>query len=96
MNVTIQAINFVATEKLKVFIDKKAERLQRHHTELTTVDVKMTVVKPESANNKEVVLKAVQPSNEFVATKTADTFEEAIDLALDALSKMLEKTKDKK
>ncbi len=96
MNVTIQAINFVATEKLKVFIDKKAERLQRHHPELTTVDVKMTVVKPESANNKEVVLKAVQPSNEFVATKTADTFEEAIDLALDALSKMLEKTKDKK
>lgn len=96
MDVTIQAIHFDASEKLVAFINKKAERLQRHYPEITTVDVKMTVVKPETAMNKEVVLKVIQPQAELVATKVADTFEEAIDLALEAVDKMLEKSKDKK
>ena len=96
MDVRIQAIHFDASEKLVAFINKKAERLQRHHTNITTVDVKLTVVKPETAMNKEAVVKVNQPQNELVATKVADTFEEAIDLCLEAIEKMLAKCKEKK
>ena len=46
--------------------------------------------------NKEAVVKVTLPQNEQVVTKIADTFEEAIDLCLEALDKMLEKSKDKK
>lgn len=96
MDVKIQAIHFDASEKLVEFINKKADRLARHYPEVTTVDVKLTVVKPESAMNKEVVLSVVQPKSEWVATKVADTFEEAIDLCLEAVGKMAEKAKVKK
>lgn len=96
MDVNIQAINFDATEKLNEFINKKVNRLARHYPYITTVEVKLTVVKPESAMNKEVVITAIEPKNEFVATKIADTFEEAIDLSLEAIDKMAEKAKAKK
>jgi putative sigma-54 modulation protein len=96
MDVKIQAIHFDASEKLVAFINKKAERLQRHHTGITTIDVKLSVVKPETAMNKEAVITAVQPKNELVATKVANSFEEAVDLCLEALEKMLEKCKEKK
>ncbi len=96
MDVRIQAIHFDASEKLVAFINKKAVRLQRHYANITTVDVKLSVVKPETAMNKEAVVKVTLPQNEQVVTKIADTFEEAIDLCLEALDKMLEKSKDKK
>ncbi len=96
MDVNIQAINFDASEKLVAFVNKKIERLQRHYPDMTTVDVKLTVVKPESAMNKEAVISVLVPKSEFVATKVADTFEEAIDLCLEAIGKMAEKAKEKK
>jgi len=97
MDVNIQAIHFDASEKLVAFINKKAERLQRHYPDITTVDVKLSVVKPETAMNKEAVVSVSMPKSEqFVATKVADTFEEAIDLCLEAVGKMAEKTKEKK
>ncbi len=96
MDVRIQAINFDASEKLIAFINKKAERVQRHSPAITSVDVKLTVVKPETAMNKEAVVKVLQPQEEMVASKVADTFEEAIDLCLEAIEKQLEKKKGQK
>ena len=95
MDVNIQAINFDASEKLVAFVNKKAERLQRHFPDITTVEVKLTVVKPETAMNKEAVITVLVPKSEFVASKTADTFEEAVDLSLEAIEKQLEKVKGK-
>ena len=56
MDVRIQAIHFDAGERLVAFINKKAERLARHNSAITTVDVKLTVVKPETAMNKDCLL----------------------------------------
>ena len=79
------------------FINKKADRLTRRFPAITAIDVTLKVVKPETAMNKEVVVKLTAPHAELpVATKTADTFEEAYDLALEALERQLEKIKDKK
>lgn len=61
MDVRIQAIHFDAGERLVAFINKKAERLARHNSAITTVDVKLTVVKPETAMNKEAVVKVTLP-----------------------------------
>ncbi len=93
MEVKVQAIHFDASEKLVAFINKKADRLARHNNAITSVDVKLAVVKPETAMNKEVVIKVRQPQDELVASKTADTFEEAVDLALEAIDRQLEKRK---
>ncbi len=97
MDVRIQAIHFEATDKLVTFINKKAERLARHNPSMTQVEVTLKVVKPETAMNKEAIIKVTVPQHEdLVANKIADTFEEAVDLTLEALDRQLEKRKEKK
>ena len=96
MDIRIQAIHFDAAEKLEGFIAKKAERLGRHYPDITVFDVVLKVVKPETAMNKQALVKIQVPQQpDFVADKTADTFEEAVDLAIEALERQLSRRKDK-
>ena len=97
MEVRIQAIHFEIAERLTAFINKKAERLTRHNPSIAVVDVTLKVVKPETAMNKEAIIKINTPQHDdLVASKPADSFEEAVDLALEALERQLEKRKDRK
>ncbi len=97
MEVKIKAIHFDVTEKLVSFINKKIERLARHNSAITIADVTLKVVKPETAMNKEALIKIAVPQQEdIIATKIADTFEEAVDLCLEAIERQLEKKKAKK
>ena len=96
MDINIKAIHFDITEKLTAFINKKVERIVRRFPSVSTVDISLKVVKPETALNKQAIVRLTVPQlEEFVADKTADTFEEAIDVALDAIEKQLEKAKNK-
>lgn len=97
MEIRIQAIHFDIAERLTAFINKKAEKLARHNTAISDIDVTLKVVKPETAMNKEAIVKVSAPQHEeIVASKTADTFEEAVDLCLEAINKQLEKKKAQK
>lgn len=97
MEVKIKAIHFDIAEKLEQFINKKAERLARKNEDITNFDVSLKVVKPETAMNKEAIIKVMVPQHDdIVASKTADTFEEAIDMCLEAIERQLEKKKGKK
>ncbi len=97
MEVKIQAIHFDASEKLVSFINRKADRLARRFVNITEIDFNLKVVKPETALNKEAIIRVVVPQVEdMVATKVADSFEEAIDLALEAVERQLEKKKERK
>jgi len=97
MEVTINAIHFDITDKLTAFIEKKVNKLCRRFEAITGAEVTLKVVKPETSMNKEAgVLLTVPNTPDLYATKTADTFEEAVDLALAALEKQLEKNKEKK
>lgn len=96
MEVRIQAIHFDISDKLTEFINKKAERLYRHYPNIDYIETLLKVIKPETSMNKEVVLKVIVPGQgEQTATKVADSFEEAIDLALEAMQRQLEKIKAK-
>lgn len=97
MDVRIQAIHFEVSDRLVDFINKKADRLARRFPSISTVDVTLKVVKPETANNKEVIVKIACPTcGDSVANKIADSFEEAYDLALEAIERQLERQKEKK
>jgi len=91
MEIRIQAIHFDISDKLTAFINKKVEKLVRRYPELTKAEATLKVVKPETAMNKEAMLLI----DDVAATKTADTFEEAVDLALEAVERQLEKRKNK-
>ncbi len=92
MEVKIKAIHFDATAKLEEFINKKAQKLARRNEEVTEFNVTLEVVKPKTSMNKEAAIKLIIPNREdLFASKVADTFEEAIDLCIDALERQLEK-----
>ena len=96
MDVRIQAIHFEASERLNEFINKKAERLARRFGIISDIDVTLKAVKPETSMNKEANVRVRAPQcAELVATKTADSFEEAVDMCLEALERQLEKNKDR-
>jgi putative sigma-54 modulation protein len=56
----------------------------------------MKVIKPDAPNNKEVSIKLNIKNGESFASKTAESFEEAIDLCVEALEKQVIRTKEKK
>ncbi|EFL45372.1 ribosome hibernation-promoting factor, HPF/YfiA family [Prevotella disiens] len=95
MDIKIQAIHFDATEKLETFINKKVEKLQKSHEDIQKVEVQLKVEKPATANNKNASITVTIPGGTPYAEKTCDTFEEAVDLCLDAIKVQLAKAKEK-
>ncbi|HJD74857.1 MAG TPA: ribosome-associated translation inhibitor RaiA [Bacteroides reticulotermitis] len=95
MDVRIQSIHFDASEQLQTFIQKKVSKLEKYYEDIKKVEVSLKVIKPEAAVNKEAGIKILVPNSEFYASKVCDTFEEAIDLNIEALEKQLVKYKEK-
>jgi len=95
MKLRIQSINFDATVSLESYINKKSVKLEKFFDEILNVEVYLKVVKPESVSNKEAEIKVSIPNVDFFASKTCDTFEEAIDLTLEAIDKQMRKYKEK-
>lgn len=95
MEVRIQSIHFDASEQLQAFIQKKVAKLEKYYDDIKKMEVSLKVIKPETADNKEASIQVVIPNGEFYASKICDTFEEAIDLNIEALEKQLVKHKEK-
>lgn len=96
MEIRIQSIHFDASEQLQAFVQKKVSKLEQYFDGIIHAEVILKVVKPETSLNKEASVRLSFPgSGDLFSEKVADTFEEAIDLAADALVKQLQKTKEK-
>ena len=71
--------------------------IKEHNEEINAIEVTLKVVKPETAMNKEASIKLNAPQQgDLFASKVADTFEEAVDMCVDALKRQLEKSKKDK
>ena len=96
MNIQLTTVHFTADQKLIDFVNKKVPRLDTYFEGIIGVEVILKVVKPETANNKVAEIKLSIPGTDYLfAEKQADSFEEAIDLAIEAVRKQLTKFKDK-
>ena len=95
MEIKIQSIHFDATEQLKLFIEKKVEKLSKTYEDIQNVEVQLKVVKPATALNKEVSLSVSVPGTKLFVEKTCDTFEEAVDQCVDSMKVQLTKFKEK-
>jgi ribosomal subunit interface protein len=87
---TINAVNFEMAKPLEDFIEKKMNRFARHLSADDKVEIRMSVVKPQTNMNKEVKMRIAG----MFAEKTADTFEDGIDACLAALEGQLERRKN--
>lgn len=95
MNVNISSIHFKADEKLEVFITEKVEKLTKVYDNVIGAEVTLKVENTDIPENKTADIRIKIRGNDAIACKTAKTFEEATDLAVEALKKQLQKVKDK-
>lgn len=94
-NIKIQSLHFDASEKLKDFAQKKVSKLSKYSDDIISADITLKVTKPETNNNKESSIKLNVKNDELFASKVAESFEESIDLCVEALEKQIVKYKEK-
>ena len=87
----IQSVHFDASQQLMEFVEKKVAKLEKHCEGATSLEVTMKLVKPETVKNKEVALRVMAAGGELFASKTSDTFEDALLGAIDAIKVQAEK-----
>ena len=95
MNVKIQSVKFDADKKLIDFIESKMDKLDRFVERATSAEVILKLDKDPEQGNKVATIKIEVPTETLVAEHQSKSFEEAVDEAIDALKKQLEKHKDK-
>ena len=91
----IQSVHFDASQQLMEFVEKKVAKLEKFCEGATSLEVAMKLIKPETANNKEVALRLATGNGEVFASKISDTFEDALLGAIDAVKVQLEKNRNK-
>tara|TARA_B100001540_G_scaffold197536_1_gene174023 strand:+ start:5141 stop:5428 length:288 start_codon:yes stop_codon:yes gene_type:complete len=95
MNIQIQSIHFSANDKLKLFINKRVDKLIDIDDSILSATVFLKIDKPGSYDNKIVEIKLHAPNSEYFAKKQSNSFEESTDLVSQALRKQILKNKEK-
>lgn len=95
METRIQAVHFDASAQLLEFVEKKVAKLEKFCDGATSLEVTMKLIKPETAMNKEVSVNLCSGLGDMFASKTSDTFEDALLAAIDALKVQIEKKREK-
>ncbi|MDO5017331.1 MAG: ribosome-associated translation inhibitor RaiA [Porphyromonas sp.] len=96
MKTKVQAVNFEISEKLQEFVEKRVGKLERFYADILDAVVALTVEKREQANNKKARITLSVKGSDLFSEKQADSFEEAVVEACEALERQLEKYKEKK
>ncbi|MBQ2394840.1 MAG: ribosome-associated translation inhibitor RaiA [Alistipes sp.] len=93
MNVNIQTVKFDADKRLVEFVEHKLAKMDRFAERSTGADVVLKLDKDFDKGNKVATITLHMPGNDLISEQRAKSFEEAIDLAIDALKRQNEKLK---
>jgi putative sigma-54 modulation protein len=96
MQVQVQSIHFDADVKLISFIEEKLQKLTTFHDRIIKSEVFLRLDKSDVNENKIAEVKLSIPGKELFAKKQCKTFEEATDVAVEALRKQIDKHRPKK
>jgi putative sigma-54 modulation protein len=96
MQVQVQSIHFDADQRLISFIEEKLSKLTQFHDRITFGEVFLRIDKSDVHENKIAEIKLSIPGKDLFARKQCRSFEEATDVAVDALKKQINKAKTKK
>ncbi len=95
MVVQTHSIHFTADKKLINFINDKLAKLDLFFDKVIACEVYLRLDKSVDKENKIAELKLLIPGKTLVAKKQCKTFEEATDLAAEAIKKQVKKHKEK-
>lgn len=94
MAIKIKSLKFNADEKLLAYVEKKVVKLEKFFDNLGDIDVTLSLL-PEP-ENKCVQIKTHFPGEDLVIERNANTFEEAVTEAADAMKEKIVRAKEKK
>jgi len=95
MDVKVNSVNFTADQKLITFVNDKVNKLQLFFDNIIKSEVFLKVDKDQEKENKLAEIRILLPGKELFAKKQCRTFEEATDLAVEALRRQVKKYKGK-
>ncbi|MCF8415665.1 MAG: ribosome-associated translation inhibitor RaiA [Crocinitomicaceae bacterium] len=95
MDIQVHSIHFTADKKLIDFINEKVGKLDLFFENIIAGEVFLRIDKSQEGDNKVAEVKILIPGKELFAKKQCKTFEEATDLAVEALRKQVKKHKEK-
>ena len=95
MKVNLQAVNFNVDRKLVDFIQERLDKLEKFYDKIISADVFLKLENTSDKENKTVEIKINVPGDDFLVKKTAKSFEESLDLAVDSLERSIVKRKEK-
>lgn len=95
MNIQIQSVRFDADRKLIKFINQKVQKLGQFNDQILNAEVFLRLAKSEKNDNKVAEIRLNTPVNPLFAKKQSKTFEEAVDLTVDALKVQITRQKQK-
>ncbi len=95
MNIGIQSVHFDADQKLVDFVEQKINKLERFLDDATGAEVTLKIDKDHEHGNKVATVILNVPGRDLVAEGRATSFEEAVDMAVEALKPQIEKHKRK-
>ena len=95
MDIKIQSLRFDADAKLLDFVEGKVNKLEQYFDNIIGAEVILRLDKSEDSGNKVADIKILIPGNDLFSKKQAKSFEEATDMATEALRRQLKKTKEK-
>ena len=95
MNVSIQSVRFKADQKLEDFINEKVVKLSSYYDGVISGEVTLKLDNSETQTNKITEIRLIVRGNDLFAKKQSRTFEEATDVAIEALRRQLKKHKEK-
>lgn len=93
MKITIQAPGFTLTEAQIDFVNKHVGKLDKFYEPIISGDVSLTIEPSATKENKLCAVKLAVPGNDLFATRQGSSIEEAVQGAVDALKRQLEKLK---
>ncbi len=93
MEIKLKTLKFDAGEKLVAFVEKKVARLERFFLE--GVEPAAEVSLEDVKEGKKAKIQIHLPGDELIIERVADTFENAITGAVDAMKEKLTRKKEK-
>ncbi|GAB4206508.1 MAG: ribosome-associated translation inhibitor RaiA [Bacteroidia bacterium] len=93
MTTKIQSVHFDADKKLIQFIEERVNKLTRFHNGIIHGDVILKLEKSSDTANKVAEIKLHTNTGDLFAKKQEKSFEAAVDGALEALKRQIDKKK---
>lgn len=91
---TIRPVHVESNQELEGFIIQRIQKFAKLSSNIIESEVFLKKLNG-AVDNKEVEIRLVIPGNDLFASKSANSFEEATDQAIEALRRQLKKRKEK-